>query len=636
MNASATQPVASLLTGTEQRRAARQLTLAMLALGLLALGLAWRWLMPAQVGVSQLLLGVASLLVAVPVMRSAWYSLRYPSLHGITDQLIALAMLGAWATGDLLTAALLPIIMIFGHVLEERSVIGSQEAIHALGKLTRSQARLFQADGSLREVDNATLKSGDQVEVRAGDRVPADGLVLAGQARLDTASITGESVPLEVSSGMPIFGGAINLDGLLRVQVTRTGEESTLGKVIALMQSAERAKPPITRLLERYAGSYMVLVLMIAAVTWFITNDAQAMLAVLVAACPCALVLSAPATAIAGIAVAARHGILIRSSAFLEELADLTSLVVDKTGTLTYGTLHLQAIETDATDPQPLLQLAASLGAASSHPVSRALAGLVSHEQMLPLTDVRERQGLGVVAGTGQGEAALGRPELFRQLQITTTAVPEHDGPIAGLSLNGQFLGWMLLADSIKPEARQALSELRELGLGRQVLLTGDRQSVAEHLAHAVGIHEVQAQALPEDKLDRVLSEIGNGFRPMVVGDGINDSLALKAGVVGVAMGAGGADIALASSDIVLIGSDLRRLGTCVRLSRECRHTLQVNVIIGLGWTLAIVAAAAFGWLGVAGAMIAAVLHNLSTLLVLGNAGRLLRFHEPLQALKPA
>ena len=283
MNASATQPVASLLTGTEQRRAARQLTLAMLALGLLALGLAWRWLMPAQVGVSQLLLGVASLLVAVPVMRSAWYSLRYPSLHGITDQLIALAMLGAWATGDLLTAALLPIIMIFGHVLEERSVIGSQEAIHALGKLTRSQARLFQADGSLLEVDNATLKSGDQVEVRAGDRVPADGLVLAGQASLDTASITGESVPLEVGSGMPVFGGAINLDGLLRVQVTRTGEESTLGKVIALMQSAERAKPPITRLLERYAGSYMVLVLMIAAVTWFITNDAQAMLAVLVA-----------------------------------------------------------------------------------------------------------------------------------------------------------------------------------------------------------------------------------------------------------------------------------------------------------------------------------------------------------------
>ncbi|EJM04885.1 MULTISPECIES: heavy metal translocating P-type ATPase [unclassified Pseudomonas] len=630
----ATTAAPSLLSSAEQRRAARQLTLAMLALGLLGLGLIWRWLVPEQTGVSQLLLGFASLLVAVPVMRSAWYSLRYPSLHGITDQLIALAMLGAWATGDLLTAALLPIIMIFGHVLEERSVIGSQEAIHALGQLTRSHARKLLADGSIIEVDNGTLKSGDTVEVRAGDRVPADGRVLSGQASLDTASITGESVPVEAAVGMTVFGGAINLDGLLRIEVTRTGDESTLGKVIALMQNAERSKPPITRLLERYAGSYMVLVLLLAAVTWFVTNDAQAMLAVLVAACPCALVLSAPATAIAGVAVAARHGILIRSSAFLEELADLTSLVVDKTGTLTYGTLRLQSINSPQAESSVVLALAASLGAASSHPVSRALAGLVSQDQCLTLSDIHERQGLGVVAMTGQGEAALGRPELFAQLGITTTTVPDHDGPIAGLALNGEFLAWLLLADTVKPEARFALDELRELGLGRQLLLTGDRQSVAQSLAKEVGLHEVQAQALPEDKLNRVLKEIDNGFRPMVVGDGINDSLALKAGVVGVAMGAGGADIALASADIVLIGSDLRRLGTCVRLSRQCRRTLQVNVIIGLGWTLAIVVFAAFGWLGAAGAMIAALLHNLSTLLVLGNAGHLLRFQEPLLKLQ--
>ncbi|CAI8775935.1 heavy metal translocating P-type ATPase [Pseudomonas sp. IT-P4] len=624
----------SLLSSAEQRRAARQLTLAMLALGLLALGLIWRWLAPEQTGVSQLLLGFASLLVAVPVMRSAWYSLRYPSLHGITDQLIALAMLGAWATGDLLTAALLPIIMIFGHVLEERSVIGSQEAIHALGKLTRSHARKVQADGSVIEVDNGTLKAGDLIEVRAGDRVPADGRVLSGQASLDTASITGESVPMEAGVGMSVFGGAINLDGLLRIEVTRTGQESTLGKVIALMQNAERSKPPITRLLERYAGSYMVLVLLLAAVTWFITNNAQAMLAVLVAACPCALVLSAPATAIAGVAVAARHGILIRSSAFLEELADLTSLVVDKTGTLTFGTLRLQSIDSPLEDRSHVLTLAASLGSASSHPVSRALAGLVTQEHFLLLSNIHERQGLGVVAMTGQGEAALGRPELFAQLGISTTSVPDHDGPIAGLALNGEFLAWLLLADSVKPEAQFALGELRDLGLGRQLLLTGDRHSVAQTLARNVGISDVEAQALPEDKLNRVLKEIDSGFRPMVVGDGINDSLALKAGVVGVAMGAGGADIALASADIVLIGSDLRRLGTCVRLSRQCRQTLQVNVVIGLGWTLAIVAFAAFGWLGAAGAMVAALLHNLSTLLVLGNAGRLLRFQEPLLKLK--
>ena len=621
---------APMLSRDEQRTAARQLTLAMLALGLLALGLAWRGWAPEQSGVSQLLLGVASLLVAMPVMRSAWYSLRYPSLHGITDQLIALAMLGAWATGDLLTAALLPIIMIFGHVLEERSVIGSQEAIHALGRLTRSQGRKVLADGSIVDVDNATLQPGDLVEVRAGDRVPADGRVVSGQASLDTAPITGESVPLEAAVGTQVFGGAINLDGLLRLEVTRTGNESTLGKVIALMQNAERSKPPITRLLERYAASYLVLVLLLAAVTWFITNDAQAMLAVLVAACPCALVLSAPATAIAGIAVAARHGILIRSSAFLEELADLTSLVVDKTGTLTYGALRLQSIESDLEDRAFLLPLAASLGSASSHPVSRALAGLVEQDQRLSLAQIQERQGLGVVAMTERGEAALGRPELFARLGIETSAIPNHDGPIAGLALNGQFLAWLLLADSVKPEAQLAMTELRALGLGRQLLLTGDRESVAKALARDIGIGDVQAQALPEDKLKRVMAEIDHGFRPMVVGDGINDSLALKAGVVGIAMGSGGADIALASADVVLIGSDLRRLGTCVRLSRQCRRTLQVNVMIGLGWTLAIVAFAAFGWLGAAGAMIAALLHNLSTLLVLGNAGRLLRFHEPL------
>ncbi|WEJ73696.1 heavy metal translocating P-type ATPase [Pseudomonas sp. PSE14] len=620
-----------MLTRDEQRSAARQLSLAMIALGLLVLGLLWRWFAPQQEGVAQVLLGVASLLVAVPVLRSGWYSLRHPSLHGITDQLIALAMLGAWATGDLMTAALLPIIMIFGHVLEERSVIGSQEAIEALGRLTRSQARLIVDDGSVREVDNGELRPGDQVEVRAGDRVPADGRVLEGQASLDTAPITGESVPLEAGVGMDVYGGAINLDGLLRIEVTRTGDASTLGKVIALMQRAEQSKPPITRLLERYAGRYMVLVLLIAAVTWFITNDPQAMLAVLVAACPCALVLSAPATAIAGIAVAARHGILIRSSAFLEELADLTSLVIDKTGTLTYGALRLQAVRTESGETRgDIERLAASLGAASSHPVSRALASLAPHDAHHSLADIHERQGLGVVARTEQGEAALGRPELFARLGISTPAVPDHDGPIAGLSLGGRFLAWLLLADSVRPEATHAVADLRELGLGRQLLLTGDRQSVADALAREVGIDSVVAQALPEDKLARVNEEIRKGFRPLVVGDGINDSLALKAGVVGVAMGAGGADIALASADIVLIGSDLRRLGTCVRLSRQCRSTLQVNVLIGLGWTLAIVAAAAFGLLGAAGAMIAAILHNLSTLLVLGNAGRLLRFDEAL------
>jgi Zn2+/Cd2+-exporting ATPase len=600
----------------------------MFALGLFGLGWLWRVVVPTQEGVAQLLFGAAALMVALPVVQAAIHSLRYPDLHGITDLLIAIAMLGAWAVGDLLTAVLLPIVMIFGHVLEERSVIGSQEAIAALTRLTRSRARLVTDQGVL-EVDNATLNVGDLVEVRAGDRVPADGRIHDGRASLDTAPITGESVPLEASAGMDVFGGSINLDGLLHIRVTRVGAESTLGKVIALMQRAERSKPPITRLLERHAGQYLVLVLLIAAVTWFTTNNPAAMLAVLVAACPCALALSAPATAIAGIAVAARHGILIRSAAFLEELADTTSLIVDKTGTLTHGSLRLQdSIVAKDVEREFVLSTAASLGATSSHPVSRALAKLIPVDQHVLLTDVRERSGLGVIARTSSGEAALGRPDLFEQLGIATLPIPSHDGPIAGLSFDGRFVAWLLLADSLRAEATAALVDLRSLGLTQQTLLTGDRTSVANALANEVGIADVRAEALPHEKLDYVREEIARGFRPMVVGDGINDSLALKAGVVGVAMGGGAADIALASADVVLIGNDLRRLGTCIRLSRRCRTTLLVNVVIGLGWTLAIVGAAAFGLLGGAGAMIAALLHNLSTLLVLANAGRLLRFVE--------
>ena len=620
-----------LLTRHEQRSMAVQLLLAMTAFGLLLCGWIWQWLFPQQSDVGQILFGVASLLVAVPVLRSAIYSLRSPSLHGVTDQLIALAMLGAWATGDLMTAALLPGIMIFGHILEERSVIGSQEAIDALSRLTRSRARRILPDGEIEEIDNHQLRTGDRVEVRAGDRLPADGRVISGSASLDIAPITGESVPQEARAGDDVFGGAINLDGLLSVEVTRTGADATLGKVIALMQKAEHAKPPITRLLERYAGQYLVLILLIAAATWFITRDAHAMLAVLVAACPCALVLSAPATAIAGIAVAARHGILIRSSAFLEELADLNAIVVDKTGTLTHGELHLQQTVLEENEsPDTVLVLAASLGAASSHPVSRALAKLFPREQYFPLEAFSEQQGMGVRAQTAQGEALLGRPAFFSQNNVAVSNVPEHDGPLVGLALNGRFLGWLLLADSLRPEAQTALAELRQLGLQRQLLLTGDRASVAYRIAGELGISDVVAQALPEDKLHQVSAEIAQGYRPMVVGDGINDSLALKASVVGIAMGAGGSDIALASADVVLIGSDLRRLGTCVRLSRACRRTLKINVFIGLGWTLVVMAAAAMGLLGVAGVLIAALLHNLSTLLVLGNAGRLLRFDEPL------
>jgi Zn2+/Cd2+-exporting ATPase len=629
IGASAPAAPLSLLSLGERWSLALRLTLSMIAAGLLVIALVWRVAFPDEGGVADLVAGGAALLVAVPVLSAAWASLRNPSLHGISDQLVALALVACWATGDLMTAAVLPIVMIVGHVLEERSLLGSREAIDALGRLVQSTSIRILPDGAREEVPTQALRTGDHIALLAGDRVPVDGIIASGAASVDIASLTGESVPVDKEEGDVVLAGSINLDGSLVVEVTRTGGETTLGKIVALMHQAEAAKPPVTRLLEAYAGHYMVLILLVAAGVWFATGDSAAMLAVLVASCPCALVLAAPATAVAAIVVAARHGILIKGSAFLEQLAEVTSVVLDKTGTVTTGMLTLVGVRpAPGVADSTLLALAASLGSASTHPVSRALAGAVPEASRLTLSEIREERGLGMRARLGDARVAMGRPALLASLGAVAAELPEHDGPLVGLCEEGRFLGWLMLADQPRAEAGAALESLRDLGLQRQVLLTGDRESVARRVGATLGIDDICAEALPEQKMQRVLAEVQRGFRPMVVGDGINDSLALKAGAVGVAMGAQGTDVALASADLVLMTNDLRRLATCIRLSRRCRRTIHVNIAIGLGWTLTLVVLAACGLLGPAGAIVAAVVHNFSTLLGMANSGRLLLFDE--------
>jgi heavy metal translocating P-type ATPase len=619
-----------LLSSSEQRTLAWRLSLSLAAGGALILSVIWETFNPAQKDVAQLIAGIAAILVGVPALQAAWRSLRYPDLHGITDQLIALAFIAAWASGDLITATLLPLIMMVGHILEERSLLGSQEAIRALSNLTESTARRLDAQGQIEEIPAAGLRAGDVVEVRAGDRVPADGMVAFGTSSVDTASITGESIPREVSVGAEIFNGSINLDGLLHVRVVRVGGETTLGRVIALMQEAENIKPAVTRLLERYAGGYMALVLLLTASLWFLTGSTMGALAVLVASCPCALVLAAPATSIAAIAVASRHGILVKGSAFLEQLANVDAVVFDKTGTLTLGELRLVATAPAAGVPSAaLIRLAGSLGAASSHPVSRAVGLAVPDTERLDIVDFKETRGLGITGALGGEMVALGRGALFESLGVRFIPPPAgHMGPVAGVSMGKTFWGWVLLADQVRPEAGDALRELRELGIDHQLMITGDRRSEAERVAKALHIGEVHAEALPDQKMEFVLGEGKRGFRTMVVGDGINDALALKVGTVGVAMGARGTDVALASADLVLMTNDLRRLGTCIRLSRRCRRTILVNVGVGLGWTVIVIGIAAAGIFGASGALVAAILHNAGTLAVMANAGRLLRFQD--------
>ncbi|HTV88970.1 MAG TPA: cation-translocating P-type ATPase [Stellaceae bacterium] len=627
----------SLLSSAERWRLGTRLSLSLVAGGLLILSVGIQVLYPAQRDVSELVAGIAALMVAVPAIGAAWQSLRFPDLHGITDQLVALALLGAWASGDLITATLLPLVMMIGHVLEERSLLGSQEAIRALSRLTQTNARRIRGNGEIEEVAAQDLRPGDHIEIRPGDRVPADGVIETGVSSIDTASMTGESVPVDVRPGEQVFNGSINLDGHLTVRLTRVGHETTLGKVIALMQEAENAKPPVTRLLERYALRYILFVLLLAASTWFFTGSTTVLLAVLVASCPCALVLAAPATSIAAIAVAGRHGILVKGASFLENLATVDSVMFDKTGTLTIGQLRLVGAHLEpGVDREQAIRLAGSLGAASSHPVSRALAACIPEGERFAIDDVRENKGLGLVGQFGDETVGLGRPELFSQLRIRAPEPPDHPGPIAGVCLGSRFLGWLLLADEPRLEARAAVAELKALGLRRQIVFTGDRTIEAQRIATKLDLTDVRAEALPAQKLQYVLDEIQKGRRPLVVGDGINDALALKAGAVAVAMGAQGTDVALASSDLVLMTNDLRRLGTCIRLSRRCRRTIYTNVGLGLGWMVVVIAAAASGALGPSGALVAAALHNVGTLAVIGNAGRLLKFQEILSPPSPA
>ncbi|AIO32109.1 cadmium-translocating P-type ATPase [Burkholderia cenocepacia] len=632
VGATAPAPAVYALSTDERRTITRQIALALLAGGLLVLSFAWRTLSAGGETLAQMLAALASLIVAGPVFASAWHSLRAPSLHGVTDRLIALAMLAAWAIGDMTTAALLPIVMTFGHALEERSVLGSQEAIRALGRLTAGRVRRIGTDGSIAEVAYDALRAGDRIEVVAGARIPVDGIVYAGASSVDNGPITGESVPLDVDEGSAVYGGALNLDGVLRIEVTHTGEDSTLGKIIALMQHAEQAKPPVTQVLERHMGAYLALVLLIAAIVWFTSANASAMLAVIVAACPCALVLAAPSTAIAGIAVGARHGILFRNAAFLDKIAEVDSLVIDKTGTLTRGELQIRQVWLQpGVDGARARVLAARLGESSAHPASRALvrdaiASGLAGAAIEPFERTRELRGLGVVAETPDGTAVLGRPALLAEHADALPPPPDDfDGPLVGLVLDGRLLVWFGFADTLRPDAHAALAELRALGLARQTLLTGDLERVARKVAAETGIDTVIAQALPHDKLDYVMREICAGLHPLVVGDGLNDVLAIKAGSTSIAMGEHGVDIAVASADVVLLGDDLRRIPTCIRLGRRCRRTATINAAIGLAWTLAVIALAATGVLG---AVWAAILHNVGTFIVIANAGRLLRIDE--------
>lgn len=607
----------------EQREQAISLLSVCVGGGLLAVGWAWGFFFPGQASVGAVVQLIAVVIVSWPVFQQAAEGFAAKDPGSYTEQLVALAILAAVVIGDFITAGMVPLLMEVGHLLEERSVMGARAAIEGIQKLQARRASRLE-DGTERVVDPEELEVSDLIVVRPGETIPADGVVVQGTSSVDQAYITGESMHEDVGPGSPVFAGTINLDGLIRVEVKGVGNETALGRVIALLQEAEDSKAPITRLLERYAAAYLPIVLAIAGIVLFTTGEVDRAIAVLVVACPCALVLSGPVAMVAALAVASRWGILIKGSSFLERVSEVDTVVLDKTGTVTLGTLNLLSLNpADGVTERELLEAAGRCGHGSLHPVSRAAVEAARSAGIEPSApnELREVAGKGVEAETENGVLRMGRATWLAEEGLSVEAVQASTGIAVHVSRGDQTLGWLELADTPRPEAAETLAGLRALGAKRLVLLTGDREHVAAEVAEQLGFDAYEAEVLPERKAELVAEEQAAGRRVMMVGDGVNDALALHSADVGVAVGAVINEVALGGADIALMGNNLIRLPQMVDLANRTRTAINLNVFVGGGFSILMLAAAAGGLIN---PLVGALLHNGGAIFVVMNSARLL------------
>ncbi len=596
----------------------------------LALSGAWlllRVVRPEQAQIADLLLAAAAFVMAWPILWENVVGLWKTEEEAHTPHMgrfVSLAILACFATGRFGTAAVVAFILVIGELLEDRSVLGTQEALERILALSRVQARRLR-DGAEESVDASELVVGDVVRVLPGETIPADGTVRSGLSTLDQAHITGESLPVEVSPDSPVFAGTMNLSGALELKVTGTGDETVIGRVRHIVEEAKLSRAPVVRLTEEYARYYTPLVLLIAGFVLFFTKDLDRGIAVIIASLPCAFVLAGPTAMVAALASAARMGILVKSVKFFEAAMSIDTVVFDKTGTLTTGKLAV----VDAEDE--VLALAGALARNSTHPVSRAVAA-EAERRGLELSDVEElheQPGAGVRARMGEATLRMGRARWLEQ--ETELQIPEHheQDHLSALhvAMDQRWLGVIHLADTLREEARPLGSSLRSLGIDRVLMLTGDRQQVANSVAAELQIDDVRAECLPEEKLTVVNELKEDGREVLVLGDGVNDAPALAAGHVGVAMGALGSDVAIRTADVALMSGELSRLPQFLSLSRKTVAIINQNLLWGLGFIMLFILGSSLGYIN---PILAAILHEFSAFFVIANSARLLKYQGEL------
>jgi Cd2+/Zn2+-exporting ATPase len=567
------------------------------------------------------------------------------------NALVALAVVGAAATGRYQESAAVALLMTLSGVLERRTAVGAEASIESLIRMAPTTASRLVHSGesgtaSEESIEVRHLQVGDRVRVRPGESIPADGVVCDGASTVNQASITGESLPVDKITGDDVFGGTINVTGVLDVTVTKVGDDTLLGRVKELILEAERTRPPLLRLVDRYTAWYTPTVLMLVCVVLFfaLRSDPDAAfgraISMLVVACPSALILATPTAVVAGLSAAARLGVLVKNVGTLEAARGVTAIVFDKTGTLTSGVLSVTRLAPeDGVEGAELLRVAATVAQGSRHPVSRAVTEMARRARIDLDTPARfqELAGRGVQAEADGAEIKVGRSSWLMSPEhgldtMTTRAIelvqtsPAADGlSVLHVVRDRRLMGWIGLEDNPRPGTSEAVDRLRGMGIRRLVLVTGDRQSVARRVAEQLHFGEYRADVLPHEKLEIVDGLKARGHRVAVIGDGVNDAPALAAGDVSIAMGAAGSDVAIHSAGIALLSSNLDRIPFLIDLSRRTLAVIRQNLVVGAAFIAVFLTLAAAGYVS---PVAAAFLHVVSGLIVIFNSARLVRCGE--------
>ena len=537
-----------------------------------------------------------------------WRALRNIAHGQVFDEnfLMALATVGALGIGEYPEAVFVMLFYQVGELFQSYSVGKSRQSISSLMDIRPDFANI-EKDGQLEEVDPEDVAVGDMIVIKPGERVPLDGVVLEGTSSLDTAALTGESLPREIDPGDDVVSGCVNLSGVLRVQVTKPYGESTVARILDLVENSSAKKAKAEQFITKFARYYTPIVVLAAAALavfpplalgWPWKEALERALSFLVVSCPCALVISVPLSFFGGIGGASKNGILVKGGNYLEVLAKTELVVFDKTGTLTRGVFNVTAIHPDHCGEAQLLELAALAESYSDHPISRSLKEAYGKElDASRVSNVEELSGRGVRATVDGRQICAGNDKLMEDIGVSWH--PCHRvGTTVHVASDGVYLGHIVISDEVKPDAKEAITALKACGVRRTVMLTGDAKAVGESVAQELGLDEVHTQLLPADKVTRVealLGEVSPKGALAFVGDGINDAPVLSRADIGIAMGGLGSDAAIEAADIVLMDDKPSKLADAIRIARRTLAIVRQNIVFALAVKFLVLALSAAG-----------------------------------------